>query len=148
TAPGALPRIPIVGLHHLNPASAGFFVSGFSSAILLGVPGGRGPMSAELLWIVIGIGLILSELIATGVVAVFLGSSAILTGLLLSWGLIEAPAVQFSIFGIASLLQLLLMRGRAKAWFLGHSSAPGPARSSFQNDVGDRVTVVKDFQHG
>src|SRR5690606_27999107 len=65
-------------------------------------------MSAELIWIVAGILLILSELIATGVVAVFFGSSAIITGLLLSAGLIESPAVQFSLFGTLSLLQLLL----------------------------------------
>lgn len=105
-------------------------------------------MSAELIWIVAGILLILSELIATGVVAVFFGSSAIITGLLLSAGLIESPAVQFSLFGTLSLLQLLLVRSRAQAWFQGHASAPGPARATFQDDIGDRVTVLEDFRQG
>ncbi|PTB85609.1 peptidase, partial [Pseudidiomarina aestuarii] len=49
-------------------------------------------MSVALIWIIIGVLLILSELLLTSVIAVFLGIGAIVTGLLLNWGLIDSSA--------------------------------------------------------
>lgn len=105
-------------------------------------------MSLALLWIVVGVVLILSELLMTSVVAVFLGVGAIVTGLLLQWQWIESSAMQFIVFGVVSLLLLLLARERIKRWFSGYSDAEHQGAPTFQRDLGARVTVVKDFQQG
>ena len=47
-----------------------------------------------IVWIVVGILLILSELLATSVVAVFIGLGALATGILLWLGLIDSLAWQ------------------------------------------------------
>lgn len=105
-------------------------------------------MSVALIWIIIGILLIISELLLTSIVAVFIGLGALLTGLLLHWGVIEDYSTQFAIFGISSLVLLLVARGRLKAWFIGYTADTDPAKPNFQRDIGARVKVVKTFQHG
>ena len=55
-------------------------------------------MSIALLWILVGVVLILSELMLTSVVAVFLGIGAIVTGLLVHWGLLDEMSIQFAVF--------------------------------------------------
>lgn len=105
-------------------------------------------MSLALIWILIGIILILSELLLTSVVAVFLGIGAIVTGLLLHWAVIDYIAIQFAIFGIVSGLSLMLARGRIKHWFTGYTADQDEGKPNFQRDIGARVTVVKEFKHG
>lgn len=105
-------------------------------------------MSVALVWIIIGVLLILSELLLTSVIAVFLGIGAIVTGLLLNWGLIDGAASQFAVFGIISLVMLLLARGRIKQWFMGYTAGDDEGKPNFQKDIGSRVTVVNDFVNG
>lgn len=105
-------------------------------------------MSLALIWILVGVILILSELMLTSVVAVFLGLGAIITGLLLHWNLIDDIAIQFAVFGIVSLLTLMVARGRIKQWFTGYTADQDETRPNFQRDIGARVTVVKAFKHG
>lgn len=105
-------------------------------------------MSIALIWIVVGVLLIVSELLLTSVVAVFLGVGAIVTGLLLHWGLIDDIAIQFAVFGTVSLVSLMLARGRIKQWFTGYTADNDEAKPNFQRDIGARVTVVKTFKHG
>jgi len=105
-------------------------------------------MSAAMIWILIGILLILSELLATSIIAVFLGISAILVGLLLNWNLIEGTAIQFTIFGISSLILLLFARGKLKSWFSGHTTDESDGKPNFKEDIGHRVKVVDDFEQG
>jgi membrane protein implicated in regulation of membrane protease activity len=105
-------------------------------------------MSIAMMWIVVGIVLILSELLLTSVVAVFLGVGAIVTGLLVHWNVIEQSAIQFAIFGIVSLSLLLTARGQIKRWFSGYSDADHEGKPNFQRDLGARVTVSSDFNHG
>ncbi|MGI0152186.1 MULTISPECIES: NfeD family protein [Idiomarina] len=105
-------------------------------------------MSIALVWIIIGVILILSELMLTSVIAVFLGIGAIVTGLLLHWGLIDQIATQFAVFGIVSLALLWLARGRIKQWFSGYTADEDESKPNFQRDIGARVTVVKGFRHG
>lgn len=101
-----------------------------------------------MIWIIIGVVLILSELLATSIVAVFLGLAAIVVGILLQLGWIEAASTQYSIFGIVSLVLLFTARGRFKRWFVGYTADKGEHPSSFTEDIGDTVTVLADFQHG
>jgi membrane protein implicated in regulation of membrane protease activity len=100
------------------------------------------------LWIIAGIVLILSELLATSVVAVFFGLAAIVVGLLLNFGLIESYSVQFLIFGVLSLLLLFSVRGRFKSWFVGYTADSNEQPSRFSEDIGSRVSVHSDFVQG
>lgn len=101
-----------------------------------------------MLWIIIGVALILTELLATSIVAVFLGLAAIVVGILLQLGLIESASAQYSIFGLVSLLLLFTARGRFKRWFVGYTADSNEQPSTFSQDMGDRVTVLADFQQG
>lgn len=105
-------------------------------------------MSIAMMWIVAGIVLILSELLLTSVVAVFLGVGAIVTGLLVHWQIIDQSATQFAVFGVVSLVLLFTARGQIKRWFSGYSDADHEGKPNFQRDIGARVTVSHDFNHG
>lgn len=105
-------------------------------------------MTEAIVWLVIGIVLILSELLATSIVAVFLGVGALVTALLLQIGIIETRAEQYLVFGVVSLASLLLSRKHFKRWLVGFTASKGETRSEFQRDIGDRVTVLADFHQG
>ncbi len=104
-------------------------------------------MSA-MVWILIGIILIVSELLATSVIAVFFGIAAIIVGLLLQLGTIESVASQFTIFGAVSLLSLFTVRARFKAMFKGYLADKSQEKPNFQHDIGERAFVVEDFSQG
>lgn len=105
-------------------------------------------MSAEWIWIVIAIVLVLSELMATSIVAVFLGVGALVTGLLLKFGIIESAAMQFTVFGLVSIGTLAVARNRFKQMFGGFSMTQGEEHTQFQRDMGERVIVKGDFLNG
>jgi membrane protein implicated in regulation of membrane protease activity len=105
-------------------------------------------MSAAFVWIVIGIILILSELLATSIVAVFIGVGALLTGVLLHFGVIESLTLQLVVFGVTSLGTLIVARKRFQQWFGGFSMDQGEAHTQFRQDLGERVIVEKDFING
>lgn len=65
-----------------------------------------------------------------------------------AWGLIDSYAIQFAIFGIISVLLLVLARGKFKKWFIGNTADESESKPSFGKDIGDRVTVVDDFSQG
>lgn len=105
-------------------------------------------MSTGLIWIIIGILLVVSELLATSIIAVFIGIGAIVTGILLQTGIIVSPAAQYIVFGAVSLGSLLLVRKRFKNWFVGFTRDQTNSQQQFQQTIGDRVIVKKTFSHG
>lgn len=105
-------------------------------------------MSATLLWIVLGIVLIVSELLLTSVVAVFFGMAAVLVGVLLQLGVIESTTAQFTVFGVVSLASLFLARGKFARWFKGYTADANEVKPDFQHDIGERGIVVDDFAQG
>lgn len=105
-------------------------------------------MSAAIIWIIIGVVLIISELLATSVVAVFLGIGAIVTGLALQLGLIESTTAQYTVFGVVSLVMLFTARGKFKRLFKGFIADKDEHGMVFSKDIGERVTVHSDFQQG
>ena len=105
-------------------------------------------MDIATIWIIVGIVLILSELLATSIVAVFFGIAAIIVGLLLHFGLIESYSMQFLIFGVLSLVLLFSVRGHFKRWFVGYTADSNEQPSRFSEDIGSRVTVHSDFVQG
>lgn len=105
-------------------------------------------MDMAFIWIILGILLILSELLATSIIAVFIGIGALVTGLALWAGLIDALAWQLLLFGLVSLGSLVLARGRMKSWFGGFTADRGQGGTAFREDLGERVTVADDFDQG
>ena len=105
-------------------------------------------MDIATLWIIIGIVLILSELLATSIVAVFFGIAAIIVGLLLHVGLISSYSMQFMLFGVLSLALLLGVRGHFKRWFVGYTADSSEQPSQLSQDIGSRVSVHSDFING
>lgn len=105
-------------------------------------------MGTAMLWIIVGILLILSELLATSIVAVFIGIGAIVTGVLLYFGVIESFAAQATVFGVVSGVSLVLARKRFKLIFGGFTADAGEQSTQFQRDIGERVTVLADFEQG
>ncbi|MFG1495413.1 NfeD family protein [Saccharospirillum sp. HFRX-1] len=101
-----------------------------------------------IIWIVVGILLILSELLATSVVAVFIGLGALVTGILMWLGWVDSLTWQLLTFSIVSLGSLVLARRRLKAWFGGFTTDQGESHSAFRQDLGERVTVENDFNQG
>ena len=105
-------------------------------------------MTTALIWIILGIVLILSELLATSIVAVFIGIGALVTGILLHLGVIESVTTQYLIFGTVSLASLLVARKKLKTWFVGFTNDENEQQLRFQQDLGERVTVSRDFENG
>lgn len=101
-------------------------------------------MIAPLIWILIGVVLILSELLSTSIIAVFFGVAAILVGLLTDFELLQSASAQFAAFGVFSTVLLLSLRRYCKAWFMGDTkdAYSGPASSEL---IGERVSVVSAF---
>ncbi|MDP5135109.1 NfeD family protein [Rheinheimera baltica] len=105
-------------------------------------------MNIATLWIIVGIVLILSELMATSIVAVFFGIAAIIVGLLLNIGVIESYSTQFMLFGVLSLVLLFSTRSHFKRWFVGYTADSNEQPSRFADDIGSRVNVHTDFTQG
>ena len=68
-------------------------------------------------WIVLGVVLIVLELVVPGAVIVFFGVGAILTGILVSLGLLEGFGNQLLFFAISSMVLVLLLRKQVAQWF-------------------------------
>src|SRR5690554_1515355 len=105
-------------------------------------------MSIAVLWIIVGVLLILTELLATSIVSVFFGIAAIIVGLLLQIGIIESVSLQFLLFGVISLVLLFTAREHGKRWFVGQTADVNNGSSGFSQDIGHRVIVHTDFIHG
>lgn len=105
-------------------------------------------MSVAIIWITIGVLLILSELMATSIVAVFFGVAAIIVGLLVQFGWVESASIQFLFFGVISLALLFTARGRCKRWFVGHTIDNNEQPSNLRHDIGNRVVAHSDFAQG
>ncbi|WNO59559.1 NfeD family protein [Rheinheimera sp. MMS21-TC3] len=105
-------------------------------------------MNIATLWIIAGIVLILSELMATSIVAVFLGVAAIIVGLLLNYDIISSYSLQFLIFAVLSLAMLFSVRSHCKRWFVGYTADSTEQPSNVASDIGVRVIVHSTFEQG
>lgn len=98
-------------------------------------------------WLVLGLMLLISELVAPGVIAVFFGIGALVVGLLTLAGVIESLAVQMLCFSLVSLVALFGLRRRFRRWLRGDVSDRASGSGSGEL-VGARVAVLEDFQQG
>lgn len=105
-------------------------------------------MDTPMLWVLFGLILILSELLATSVIAVFFGIAAVVVGLLLWAGIIESWEMQFFLFGSISLLLWFTARKRLKRLFVGDVVEQTDKHQTFRDNLGQRAVAVTDFVHG
>jgi membrane protein implicated in regulation of membrane protease activity len=105
-------------------------------------------MSVAIIWIIVGVLLILTELLATSILTIFIGLAAIFVGILMQLGWIESTAAQYTVFGVVSLILLFAARGRCKRWFVGYTADSNEQPSQLKQDIGNRVTVIADFNQG
>ena len=104
-------------------------------------------MSVELIWIVLGIGMILAEFIVPGLIVIFFGISALVVGLLAWWGVLTDTTYQLWLFGILSGGLLLTLRDRFKSWFQG-GSLVADADTPDDDYIGHYATVLAGFEDG
>lgn len=101
-------------------------------------------VSPELLWVCLGILLILAEFVLPGLIVVFFGLGALLTGLLIWAGMPGEGAWPFVAFPLMSVGALLLLRGMFKSWFVGRSL--GAQKTGEDEDfIGRRAQIVSGF---
>ncbi|MFU8838314.1 MAG: NfeD family protein [Thiohalomonadaceae bacterium] len=105
-------------------------------------------MDTALIWIIVGVLLILTELLATSIIAVFFGVAAVIVGLLLWTGLIEATWLQFVVFGILSLALLFTARRKLRRYLVGDLADRDDRHQSFLQNLGERARAVSDFEQG
>jgi membrane protein implicated in regulation of membrane protease activity len=104
-------------------------------------------MSAELIWIVMGLVLILAEFILPGLIAIFFGVGALSVGLMVWWGWIDDTSYQLWLFGIISGGLLLGLRQRFKTWFSG-GSLVADTDTPDDDYIGHYATITEGFTDG
>ena len=99
-------------------------------------------MSEELLWIIVGLALIASELLFATFVVVFFGIAALATGILLWFGMPSTGGFPFIVFAAITVGLLFFLRSRFQQWFRGASL------SGDQDDdiLGHEATVESGFE--
>jgi|WetSurMetagenome_2_1015567.scaffolds.fasta_scaffold1090218_1 inner membrane protein len=99
-------------------------------------------MSNELVWFIVGLVLLLSELAIPGFIIMFFGVGAWIVAILLWLGIGLSFSLQLFIFLIGSLGSLVLFRRYGKKYFKGRVNA---STQSLEDVKGEKVTVVADI---
>lgn len=105
-------------------------------------------ISSAMVWLLVGLLLILTELLATSVIAVFLGLGALAVAISLHLEWVEGLAGQLWIFSSVSLLSLVLARKKLKQFFVGRSYKEQTTSHFLPKNIGARVKVLEDFAQG
>jgi membrane protein implicated in regulation of membrane protease activity len=98
--------------------------------------------NAELLWFIVGLVLLLSELMLPGFVIVFFGIGAWITAALVAVGLLPGLNAQLLVFLASSVLSLVLFRGKGMKYFKGDVSRPMKSGDTFDDIRGQRAVVI------
>ncbi|MBR9813563.1 NfeD family protein [bacterium] len=100
-------------------------------------------MGAELIWILVGIGLLIAEALVSGFIAVFFGVAALLVGLLIWAGMPSDGALPWVMFSVFSVGLILLLRNKLAEWFTGGTSGDA-AGSGAEDDFNGYEAIVTD----
>jgi membrane protein implicated in regulation of membrane protease activity len=98
--------------------------------------------SAELLWFLVGLVLLLSELVLPGLVIIFFGVGAWVTALLVGFDLLPSFNAQLIVFLVTSVLALVIFRKKGQRYFEGRVSGIWNPRASMEDLKGDRAVVT------
>ena len=104
--------------------------------------------SAELLWFLVGLVLLVSELALPGFVIIFFGFGAWITALLVGFGLLPSFNAQLLVFLISSVLCLAVFRRKGKRLFEGKVSRVLNPESSMDDVRGQRAVVLQTISPG
>jgi len=99
--------------------------------------------SAELLWFLVGLVLLLSELALPGFVIVFFGVGAWVTAVLVGFGLLSGFNGQLLVFLITSILALALFRNKGRKYFEGRVSRIWNPTASMEDLQGEPMLLSK-----
>jgi len=97
---------------------------------------------APWIWIVLGVVLIVSEFFVPGLIVIFFGVSAVITGIVSYFGLIQGISLQFFFWAVLSFVLLILLRAQVKKWFPS-LEAYEPANAD-RDMIGREVEVIED----
>ncbi len=98
-----------------------------------------------LIWTVAGILLILAEFAVPGLIVIFFGTSALVVGIGLYFGLPAGHGIPFICFSVLSVLQVIFLRRTFKKLFVGSSVQNAEALEEF---IGREALVVSGFEEG
>jgi inner membrane protein len=98
--------------------------------------------STELLWFLVGLVLLVSELMLPGFVIIFFGIGAWITAALIALGLLPTFNAQLLTFLVSSILALVLFRRKGKRWYEGRVSGQMAPGSSMEDLHGQRAVVI------
>lgn len=98
--------------------------------------------NAELLWFLVGLVLLLSELMLPGFVIVFFGIGAWITAALVAFGLLPNFNAQLLVFLVSSILALVLFRRRGKKYFEGSVSRTMKPGDTFDSIKGQHAVAI------
>lgn len=102
-------------------------------------------LPAELLWFLLGLVLILSELVLPGFVIIFFGIGAWITALGMLIGVADAFNAQLILFLLSSILSLILFRKHGKKYFQGRVSHTLDDVAALDDVRGERALVIEDI---
>lgn len=92
-----------------------------------------------LIWLAVGVGFILAELMAPGFIVLFFGIGALIAGATAFFGF--SIQMQLVVFGVSSLVLLLLLRRYLSTVFRGSSAVDGDEEED--PAIGEQVEVVE-----
>ena len=98
-------------------------------------------------WVIGGVLIILTELVVTGIVAVFFGIGAIVTGLAIALGMPGTGWAPFVLCSVVSIGTLVALRDRFSQWMRGNT-VEGGGRGVDDDFVGRDAEVLSGFGEG
>jgi membrane protein implicated in regulation of membrane protease activity len=99
----------------------------------------------QLIWFLIGLGMILSEFFLPGIILVFFGLGA-WTAAITSWlGITSGWTSQLLVFAVSSVLYLVLLRRWFQAKFIGFEGDPQNPQNNLDDFQGQIVIVTEDI---
>jgi membrane protein implicated in regulation of membrane protease activity len=99
-------------------------------------------LKPELVWFLVGLVLLFSELMIPGLIVFFFGVGAWITALVCVWTDMTVN-MQLGLFMVSSLLSLALLRSWLKGIFTGHVSGKQDLRQELSEFIGERAVVTQ-----
>lgn len=96
----------------------------------------------EIIWLLVGLGLMFLELMLPALIVIFFGLAALLVGGLCFFIDLSINQ-QLGIFIIASIVLLIVLRGLLRKVFRGHSSTAAGAEGDLSEFIGERAVVTQ-----
>ena len=109
-------------------------------------------MTVAVIWVLVGLFLVLSELVLPSFIAVFFGVGAIVTGICISLGMTSGGPLPWLVFSVVSVGSLLLLRGHFERAFRGRFSGEDTRPGADDDYIGHYAEVVRGLdkagEHG